>query len=163
MRNIIFTSLLVLIPAWAVADGPDPGCYERSYSGDHLAAHPAQVVSKMRLLIFEDTNYNQTMAAMEVQMTVQGHVAGTGAAGRTLRQGLICFSGAQTAGCAVECDGGSFTVRRQDKQGIVVSTDYLTVGQTESCGGLVDLAEVPGEAVSYLLNAAPMSVCSGLR
>ena len=164
MRNIIFTSLIAgMIPLMAHADGPDVGCYDRTYSPEHLAANPAQVVAKMRLLIYVEPTYGETMAAMEVQMANQGHVAKTDVAGQTLRQGLICYTGASGDICAVECDGGSMVVTRQDKSGLTFRTSYLSVGETDSCAGVSDLAEVQGQEVSYRLEAAPMSVCDRLR
>lgn len=160
MRNIIFTSLIGLLPVMAIADGPATGCYERSYSREHLAANPAQVVAKMRMLVYVDDRYNETLAQLEVQTTNQGHVAGTAAANQTFRQALTCF---EDGLCAVECDGGSFQIVRQDKDGLSFRTRYLRVGQGQACAGATDLAEVAGQDVSYRLNAAPMSVCDRLR
>ncbi|MEJ6397774.1 hypothetical protein [Yoonia sp. 208BN28-4] len=156
---------MALLPFAAMADGPATGCFERTYSPAHLADHPLQVVSKLRILIWDAPTNDDTFAVIEAQMTRQGHVAATPAAGQRITQGLFCFGPAQgrPAGCAVDCDGGSFEVARQSKQELVIRTSYLMMGDADNCNGATDLAEIPATPVSYRLNAVPMSVCEGLR
>lgn len=141
--------------------GPEPGCFHRAYSEDHLKRNPDQVVAAMRLKIFDSGN--ERHAQMDVRFANQGHVRRTGYGGQRLKQLLVCTetsNGRQR--CGVECDGGLMVVTRQDASGLTFETDYLVVGEAEQCGGAVDLAEKPGERVSYRLMRAQANVCSDM-
>ncbi len=102
-------------------------------------------------------------ARMLVSFANQGHVRRNGQGAQVLDQFLFCFDDAEgTASCAVECDGGSFRITRQDKTGLTFQTKYLMVGNTDDCGGLINLAELPGRAVKYRLNRVAPQMCDGM-
>lgn len=164
MRSTIFTSVIALIASPVFADQPDLGCYERVYSADHLKSHPEQVVSAIRMLVFDHKEYADRIASMEVLFANQGHVRAAGMGEQLLRQSLFCGQNSSGEGwCSVECDGGGFTVTKQDNSGITFRTDYLMVGDTEGCGGTIDMAEIPGKPVLYRLNRTSEAVCGGLE
>ncbi len=141
--------------------GPEPGCFNRVYSVQHLKSQPDQVVEAMRLKIYDQGGGRY--ARMIVLFANQGHVRRNGQGGQVMDQFLLCFDNAGgTPGCAVECDGGSFRITRQDKSGLTFQTDYLMVGETNDCGGVIDLAEIPGRAVKYRLNRVAPQVCDGM-
>lgn len=141
--------------------GPEPGCYSRSYSADHLKRHPDQVVSDMTMFVYDQDGGRY--AKMIVAFANQGHVRRNGSELQVLDQFLLCFDNADgTPGCAVECDGGSFRVTRQDKSGLTFQTRYLMVGEADGCGGQIDLAEIPGRAVKYRLNRVGRKMCFGM-
>ena len=151
---------LVLGVGAATAGGPVPGCYARDYSDAHLAANPDQVVDRIVLRVRADAGAG-TVADLWVITARQGHVLKSGQGGRRFTQFLYCRDESRGPVCAVECDGGSFTVTAQGPDGLSFSTDYLLVGEGEGCGGAVDLAERPGRAVTYRLDRVAWSVCDG--
>lgn len=171
MRNITFTERaafgllaclcgVVLCAAPAAAEDLRPGCYERIYSDDHLARHPQQVVWQIRLKVDGGTTAGTQAARLEVIAANQGHARRDDNHGRELTQGLSCETTRGVPLCRVECDGGALRVTKQDGGGLTFSTDYLMVGeQGPGCGGLMDLAEMPGQSVAYRLNRVPAAVC----
>lgn len=163
MRNIIFTSLSVLaLAAPALAEvALREGCYIRDYSDAHLAAHPDQVVDWIRVRISHNAQYGDTYAGLDVLFADQGHVAGTDIAGQVLDQGLVCFEDGGGVGCAVDCDGGSFRVLKNDAKTLMFKTSTLWVGDTEGCGGAANIAEVMGQEVTYLLHRTDDAYCEG--
>jgi hypothetical protein len=137
-----------------------PVCFARDYDAGHLARNPAQVVRNMRILLPDDPRRDGLR--LSVTLADQGHVVADGMAGRSLGQGLFCLDGPGPLTCGVECDGGLLVVTRRDAGILEFRTDRLTVGDAEDCGGSVDLAERPGQPVTYRLFAAPMAACEGL-
>ena len=65
-------------------------------------------------------------------------------------------------GCSVECDGGSFEITRDDGTVLDLRTRYLMVGETEDCGGAVDLAEENDRWVTYRLMRAADAACADM-
>ncbi|MCH2066371.1 hypothetical protein [Shimia sp.] len=159
-KSVLLSGALMAGPV--LAEGPPEGCYVRDYTDAHLAGQPAQVVDWMQLWIYSDENQNK-LANMLVGFTNQGHVAGTQHAGQVLDQFLLCFDSGGRKGCTVECDGGNFFVTRDSGDAMTIETSYLMVGETDSCGGAVDLAEVPGKAVKYKLFRADAQRCEAAR
>ncbi len=161
MKGLAVVLALAGAPGTVAAQGgPVPGCFERVYTPAHLAAHPEQVVAEIRLKVYDEGG--ERYAAMRVLFADQGHVRRDGFGGLEMDQYLVCFDGSGAPGCAVECDGGSFRVRKQDAGGITFRTDYLMVGDTEGCGGAADLAERVGQAVDYRLNRVEDMACAGM-
>ena len=147
---------LVLGAGPAMAQDVPPGCYERVYSADHLARHPAQVVAALRLKVGDW----MTEVAREGRIAV----IPVGGAGwpTALGQFLICGNEAGAPLCQVECDGGAFEVVKWDASGMTFRTRYMLVGEGEGCGGLLDLAEVPGQFTSYRVNRVADGQCDGM-
>ncbi|MDA9865097.1 hypothetical protein N9C96_00295 [bacterium] len=162
MPNTIYTSALASIGVIAMTGTvmAEAACFARTYTDDHLAKNPAQVVRHIRMLLSEDPRYDGI--PMDATMANQGHVAGTEAAGRTLTQGLFCLQDSDALRCGVDCDGGMITVTRQDAEVLEFETDYLVVGDREHCGGTANLAEVEGEMVTYRLFRVELDQCEGL-
>ncbi|MEC7763953.1 MAG: hypothetical protein VX874_18765 [Pseudomonadota bacterium] len=134
------------------------GCYHRTYSEDHIASHPKQVVSALSVAFGID-EYDQYGASVWVNTTNGGHVKDTDLALRTFEQGLLCYDEGGRVMCAVECDGGFFEVTRDTGDSIDLTLTYLWVGDTEGCGGAVDIAEVSGEPVVYRLYKSQPEAC----
>lgn len=166
MRNITYikAALFAVCASAGFAEMPEPGCYERVYSAQHLKAHPEQVVSAIRMRVFDQAN--ERLVNMEVLFANQGHVKRAGLGEQVLTQQLFCQSSNREGGrdfCAVDCDGGAFEVVRQDADGIAIRTEYLTIGDTESgCGGAINMAEKPDQPVTYVLNHAGPKLCGGM-
>jgi hypothetical protein len=162
VRSTAFTSvgLLIALPGLASAEGPAPGCYARDYDAAHLASHPEQVVSTMRLRIGEPGADGEAPAELRVVLSGQGRALSEGFSGRALTQALVCKDWGDGPACGVECDGGLFAVA-EDAEGLTLTTDRLLVGDAEECGGSFDLVEREGEPVSYRLLRADPSACEG--
>lgn len=138
------------------------GCYVRDYSDAHLAKHPAQVVDRITLDLYRQAT-GEVVAEMWVVTARQGHAARAGEGGKRFSQFLICWDDAGRPVCGVECDGGKMDITRLDANGLTFQTSYLLVGDAEACGGVVDLAERPGQPVSYRLDRVEPAVCAGER
>ncbi len=170
MRSITFISA-VMLAGHAVAQGmPTHGCFARDYGADHLAKNPDQIVARMVAEIdtaeqilpdltdweeMSTSSRQETWMRLAVWTANQGHVGATGHGNRRFDQILICGGG----GCGVECDGGGFDIERDDGDTLQFRTDYLMVGEIGGCGGAIDLAERPSEAVSYRLTRVPDALC----
>ena len=162
MRSIIHTSVAaVMLAGTALAQDLPAGCYHRDYSDGHLASHPNQVVDWMRMLVGQDVYGNKTVS-MEVGFANQGHAGRSGHGGWAFDQYLSCWDDDGRTGCSVDCDGGAFTVTNLTGSSVTIQTDYLMIGDTEECGGAVDLAEIQGKPVRYRLDRVSDSVCDGL-
>ena len=134
------------------------GCYHRTYSDAHIAAHPEQVVSAISVAFGID-EYDQYSASVAVSTSNGGHVKDTELALRTFEQGLLCWNDGGEVTCSVDCDAGFFEVTRDTGDSIDLTLTYLWVGETEECGGAVDIAEVSGEPVVYRLYKSPPEAC----
>ena len=165
MRNTIFTSVGVLALGSAAFAEIPTGCFERQYSADHIQRHPAQIVDYLRIWIYPWPEYNQINADMVARFMDQGRIKGKKSAGKTLDQVLTCWDMNRGAGCAVDCDGGSFQFVKVDEGGITIETGGLTMGvpEDEGCGGAETLTEVIGEPVRYRLARVDDAICEAAQ
>ncbi len=160
MRSIICISLGLW--SGAVSALPEPGCYVRVYGERHLAENPDQVVAAMRLRLGDDIgNPSYSGAEMEAVFANQGHAVEDGFGGKVLSQSLFCFEHDGSIGCAVECDGGSFDILRQEDGILEIRTEYLSIGRHDGCGGTSTLAEADSGFTTYRLYRAPEGACEG--
>ena len=169
MRSITFTNAVfgaALIAGVAVAqdapEGPDPGCYVREYSQSHLDKHPDQVARNIYLLIQDQdlVGFPERYAYMVVDFANQGHIAANGHGAQRLDNSFVCFQlGNGRKGCALDCDNGSFVVRRQDASGMTIEVPTLLFGSEGECLGPIDLSEKPGEWTPYRLNKVDEKQC----
>ncbi|MGJ8615447.1 MAG: hypothetical protein ACSHWS_01325 [Sulfitobacter sp.] len=163
MRSIIFTSFLALL-ALPVAAAEPEGCFARTYSDAHLAKHPAQVVREISMSFGDFAGDDVPWVDVEAEIADQGHARGTGQGGNTYGQIARCTDGGNSKTgwtCSVECDGGTMRIDRLDATSMLVSLEYFIMNTGDDCGGEVDLAEVPGQSVSYKLERQPDAACAG--
>jgi hypothetical protein len=93
--------LLLAVPATA---GPDaPGCFTRTYDRAHLAQHPDQLVSAVKLRIYRPPPGNPDKYWFLAQFRLRGK-------DEILRTSGICNEKASGLRCLVECDGGGVDV-----------------------------------------------------
>lgn len=151
---------LLAFSAPAGAQDVAAGCWARDYSAAHLAANPAQVVAAMRIVVPKAPRSDGLRVA--VTFSQQGHVAGTAMAGRRIAQGMFCLSDAGPLTCGIECDGGTAVFRPRADGALDLVTNYLLLGDPEECGGIVDLAEVSGQSVTYRLYPVDPDLCAGM-
>ncbi|MAM61003.1 hypothetical protein [Maritimibacter sp. UBA3975] len=138
------------------AQAEPEGCYHRSYDAAHLAAHPAQVVEAISMNFTRD-QYGLNVA-LDVISADGGHVGALGLGGLHFDQSLSCYQDDPVA-CAVDCDGGSFTVVRDTGDVLDIRTEHLTVGATEECGGAINIAEQVGAPTTYRLYKSAPEAC----
>jgi hypothetical protein len=156
---------------------PEPGCYARTYDAAHLAAHPDQVVAGMRLNFVradgsEGMNAapGSVIAFLDVVLADQGHVARASApedgfpdgfGGQPMYAALLCPGQGMT--CGSECMGiaqdTGFAVTGNDGKALTIRTRSLPVGQGQDCGGFTDIAEAPGQLVTFVLDRVDDAVC----
>lgn len=152
----------LLTPTPAQAQQVSPGCYQRTYTDAHLRSHPDQVVRSVRLWVGQWMTEVAREGMIEVVPANQGHARGEPWVGARLQQFLICGNEANSPRCQAECGAGSLEVREQGASGMLFRTRDLLVGTTGECGGVMDMAEIPGQWVSYRLNRVPDSACYGM-
>ena len=69
---------------------------------------------------------------------------------------FLCLEG--SARCGSPCWGG-FEITAATGDDLDIRTADLEVGQGQDCGGYTNLAERPGEPVTYRLTRAPDAAC----
>jgi len=121
-------------------------CYQRSYSAAHLAKHPAQRVTELRL--GPDAGMAATGLALRVEVRLRGTPGGWFEG-----YGYCESAGGVTLDCLMEGDAGDFAVTPA-RGGILV-----TVGRSgmsfENDAGFVTLDSKTGDDRSFLLRPSP--------
>ena len=165
MRNITYIKSLGVLALMALPlqaqSAPPQGCYQRDYSDQHLAKNPAQVVDQIAVKFGQSGG--DRVAQMSVLTANQGHVRASGHGGQMFEQYLYCFApsgGDKNWTCSVECDGGSMEILRADGKTLLFRTNYLLVGESDECGGPIDLAEIQDKSVTYKLTRVANSQCA---
>jgi hypothetical protein len=133
------------------------------YSSEHLAAQPLQAVSTLRMFFEPPDAYDDIWVVVDATLADQGRARGEGFGGQTLDQLARCDHYNDGPGCAIDCDGGSFDLTLIAENRIEVTLTGFPVGDTESCGGAFNLAEVWGQPTTYRLFRADESACEGLQ
>lgn len=127
---------------------PDAGtCYARIYSADHLAGHPAQRVTGMRLS--PDFRIAEPFLGLHVELSLRG-VPGGAFEG----VGYCENEGGETLYCGLEGDAGGFTVTPA-KGGAVLVTVSRSGMSFENEAGFVTLERQTGDDRSFLLRPSP--------
>jgi hypothetical protein len=103
MNRIALAGVLLMLAVPATA-GPDAlGCFTRTYDRAHLAQHPDQVVTAVKLRIHRPPRGNADKYWFLAQFRLRGK-------DETLRTNGICNDKASGLRCSVECDGGGVDV-----------------------------------------------------
>ncbi len=109
-------------------------CYARIYAPEHLAAHPKQRVTEMRLS--PDVQIAAPLLALHIEVTLRGTPGGA-----FEFYGYCENEGEATLYCAMEGDAGGFT---------------LTLGMSfENDAGFVTLEHKKGDDRTFLLQPSP--------
>lgn len=143
-------------------------CYARSYTADHLKAHPGQKVTEIgfRLTYYvheaaPDLPQGQRNYYFELIARLRGHAKQLTASGECVPKG-------ETISCFVECDGGGIRVRRRGAENILIDFGSAAGGRirmSEGCDaeeGAVDL-EPGADDREFLLSRRPDSECPALE
>lgn len=126
---------------------PDPStCYARTYSAEHLAQHPDQRVTAMRL--FPDAQADDPRLVLQVQVVLRGTPGGAFAGyGYCENQGEELY-------CAMEGDAGGFSISSARDGAILVAVSSLGLS-FENDAGFVTLEKEKGDDRSFLLRPSP--------
>ena len=93
--------LILAVPATAAPDAL--GCFTRTYDRAHLAQHPDQMVTAVKLRIYRPPPENVDKYWFVAQFRLRGK-------DETLRTSGICNERVSGLRCLVECDGGGVDV-----------------------------------------------------
>jgi len=134
MRKLLITlaTTVALLPASVAAEDSMLGCFTRTYDRAHLAQHPDQLVTEVKLRIFRAPEGKAKW--FEVRFKLRGQNKSRWSEG-------VCLEGGR---CYVECDGGGFNIEPRTHDALV-HLDYIrTVMCDEDPANLID----GGEGVS---------------
>lgn len=160
-----------LMASGALAETMPAGCYMRSYSGAHLAAHPAQTVAEILVDLSDQSpggGYLGT-AVVRARMAATPATLASGTANRWFDNMVLCerpggagwpaWVDPARLTCFAECDGGFFQVLRADAGTLLIRTETLSLSG-DSCGGHAALGDEGAATTTYKLHAAPRSACA---
>lgn len=136
MKHLAWLCIAAVAAATGTARAADdialdlPACYERVYDARHLAAHPAQHVSAMRIRFFRRPDADTVSAIMNLRFREGSRRYRE--PGVTYIAGLICMREGNGVRCGVECDGGGvalrFTGRRPGEIRLDASEGFVMSG-----------------------------------
>src|SRR5215217_5658852 len=112
----------------AAQDGAQT-CWSRDYSAEHLAAHPDQLVTAMRLTLRYDAmvNDNPDFYSFRLEADLRG-----GQSGRAFG---YCSEFEGAVSCGVECDGGGIGIAHAEGGKVLLDlTKYGYIRMAGSCG-----------------------------
>ena len=158
------------------------GCYQRTYSADHLAQNPGQTVSQLTISFgrLSDGQRVGEEAVDPVIAWVNALMAPTettqqdGTAGRRFSEGLFCMpheqhrldaDWVQDGGiiCGVECDGGFFQVVSVNDEGMFIRTDGIRLSECGGSDAQVRMKDEGAGPTTYRLFPMPADICAGVE
>lgn len=122
-------------------------CYSRTYSADHLAQHPAQRVTEIRLS--PDFQIAAPLLGLHVEMRLRGTPGGAFEG-----YGSCENEGGDTLFCGMEGDAGGFAVTPAKDGAILVTVSRLGLS-FENEAGFVTLEKDKGDDRTFLLRPSP--------
>jgi hypothetical protein len=124
------------------------GCFLRQYSDDHLAKHPAQMVS---MIAIGRTDYRPLYADQPMRVMVMFR---TGDYATTLAD---CREGGPGMVCTTEGDGGAFTLEARPKGAVLLRPvgDLVMEGAEE----FHMLSATSGDDREFLIPPVPPDAC----
>lgn len=126
--------------------GPD-SCYSRTYTADHLAKHPRQRVTDIRI------SPDFQIAAPRLGLRVTLRLRGT-PGGAFEGYGYCENEGGDTVYCTMEGDAGGFAVTPAKGGAVLVSVSSLGMS-FENDAGFVTLERNKGDDRRFLLRPSP--------
>lgn len=163
MHSTIFTSALPLLVALAaapaLADGPPPGCYDRSYTAEHLRKAPEQFVARIRLWLGPNGDGSHVQGRLSLWTANQGHARRDGQGNQRFDSMVFCSTRDGQDVCGIECDGGGGRITVTGET-LELTTSQMWIGEIEDCGGAIDLAERPGVPVTYRMARVADANCN---
>lgn len=137
---------------------PDVGCFVRTYDPAHLARHPNQLVTNVRLALRTSSNTAKHRYAFALQLQMRGKK-------QTLKaEGLCAENGTARLHCFIECDGGGIELSVKSDRVMM----YLDRIRMASCGndinGIDTSSEVSGglDDREFRLDRVGNHMCSNM-
>jgi hypothetical protein len=153
-RLICATTLLALSAAVAQAAEPPFGCYIRNYDKQHLTKHKKQDITSMSLKLYSGKDVEGFTGAMfaEVRVKLRGNTK------QTWSEVADCSGKPGAWKCGIECDGGGFTLKEDDKGITLANTNYFRVAK-DGCGENSMMIEATPEHRMFRLKKANLANC----
>ena len=154
--RIALTGLPLILTLPAAAGHEALGCFTRSYDRAHLARHPDQLVTAVKLHVYRPPRGITSKYWFLAKFDLRGR-------DETLRTSGICDETAKGLHCFVECDGGEVDVVPREHDALMYldrinvakcGQDYVNEGGQELTGGKDDR-----EFRLYRVDNAP---CAGM-
>jgi hypothetical protein len=108
---LIVSATIVLFPAAAITETLR-GCFTRTYSKTHLAQHPDQVVTTVKLRIYQAPSDTNT-SWFSIWIQRRGEY-------KALHSEGICGQKGSMTSCFVECDGGGIRVAPRSQSTVLM-------------------------------------------
>ena len=170
MTRIALAGFLLIVAVPATAEPAALGCFTRTYDRAHLARHPDQIVTAVKLRIYRPPPESGAKYWFLAQFTLRGQ-------DETLRTSGLCeeLSGAvlpprrrrapaDAVHCFVECDGGGVDVVPRARDAMMYldrirvaacGEDYVDGGGQEVTGGKDDRV--------FRLDRVEGASCAGMK
>jgi hypothetical protein len=157
MIRIALVGLLLTVTLPAAAGPEALGCFTRTYDRAHLARHPDQLVTAVRLRVYRPPPDTASTYWFLAQFRLRG-------SDETLRTSGICDETAQGLYCFVECDGGSVDVvpRARDALMYLNRISVARCGQEYVNGDGQDLTWGKDDRV-FRLDRVDSAACAGMK
>jgi hypothetical protein len=122
MNRAIIIAAIVLLATPAGAAERVAGCFARAYDRAHLAKHPDQIITAVKLLI-KNADSSYYTHYFSLQFKVRGK-------NESLRTEGSCREDGPVLKCSVECDGGGVNVVHRARD-VMMYLDRISVA---ACG-----------------------------
>lgn len=116
---LLLTFLTITLGSTASAAESMQGCFIRNYSDAHLAKHPNQLVTSVRLF----ARRNDSREEFFLELKLRGRSESLSTAGICLDQDSRSFH------CFVDCNGGGINIRPQSSH-VMMYLDQITMKKT---------------------------------
>ena len=146
--------LLFIVTVPAIAGSGALGCFTRIYDRAHLARHPDQLVTAVKLHIHKPPRDSMSKYWFLAQFKLRGR-------DETLRTSGICNEKASGLHCFVECDGGGVDVVPRAREAMM----YLDRIRVAACDGDEAGEELTGgkDDLVFRPNRVENAVCAGMK
>jgi hypothetical protein len=142
----------------STSDNPARGCFVRNYDKSHLASHPNQLITNVKLAIRNSEGAPSYQYEFALQVQMRGKT-------KTLKtEGLCKEAGTSKLHCFVECDGGGVDLNVR-KDGVMMYLDRIRMA---SCGKDINDVEKAEEISGGLddrefrIDRAGIEMCSNM-
>jgi hypothetical protein len=174
---LVTTALTLSRPAGAQAGAPlfvadQEACFGRVYDRAHLAAHPKQTVTSVHIFRYlgerpEAENWQASQRDEAIKQFRAGYAAVQAFVTFRRRPGyfhnwLLCRQEGQRGHCSIECEGGSFDLKRESAGTVLLNNNgfILIGGCSEDVEASKEVYFTPGrDDKVFRLEAKAVAIC----